>query len=59
MRVESGVVSDIGLKRKSNEDNYCADDEHGLYVVADGMGGTLPERSLPKLPSKPWKSSSG
>ena len=39
MRVESGVVSDIGLKRKSNEDNYCADDEHGLYVVADGMGG--------------------
>jgi len=39
MRVVSGALSDVGLKRKSNEDNYCADDEHGLYVVADGMGG--------------------
>lgn len=39
MRVESESVSDIGRKRKSNEDNYCADDEQGLYVVADGMGG--------------------
>ena len=39
MRVESGWISDVGRKRKSNEDNYCADDEQGLYVVADGMGG--------------------
>ncbi len=39
MRVESECVSDIGRKRKTNEDNYCADDEQGLYVVADGMGG--------------------
>jgi protein phosphatase len=39
MRVESEWISDIGRKRKSNEDNYCADDEQGLYVVADGMGG--------------------
>jgi protein phosphatase len=39
MRVESESVSDIGRKRKSNEDFYCADDEQGLYVVADGMGG--------------------
>lgn len=39
MRVQSGSVSDVGRKRKSNEDNYCADNERGLYVVADGMGG--------------------
>ncbi len=39
MRVESGSISDIGRKRKSNEDSYCVDDEQGLYVVADGMGG--------------------
>ena len=39
MRVESESISDIGRKRKSNEDHYCADDERGLYVVADGMGG--------------------
>ncbi|HLE20826.1 MAG TPA: Stp1/IreP family PP2C-type Ser/Thr phosphatase [Vicinamibacteria bacterium] len=39
MRVDSGSISDVGRKRKSNEDNYCANDEVGLYVVADGMGG--------------------
>lgn len=39
MRVESESISDIGRKRKSNEDHFCADDERGLYVVADGMGG--------------------
>ena len=39
MRVDSGSISDVGRKRKSNEDNYCANDREGLYVVADGMGG--------------------
>ncbi len=39
MRVDSGSISDVGRKRKSNEDNYCANDKEGLYVVADGMGG--------------------
>ena len=39
MRVESGYISDIGRKRKSNEDQFCVNDEEGLYVVADGMGG--------------------
>lgn len=39
MRVDSGSISDVGRKRKSNEDNFCANDEEGLYVVADGMGG--------------------
>lgn len=32
-------VSDIGRRRLSNEDAFLVDDELGLYVVADGMGG--------------------
>lgn len=31
--------SDIGRKRKHNEDAYLCDDDLGLWVVADGMGG--------------------
>lgn len=32
-------VSDIGNRRKRNEDAMLVDDEHGIYAVADGMGG--------------------
>ncbi len=32
-------LSDVGRKRKSNEDAFFLDDALGLYVVADGMGG--------------------
>jgi protein phosphatase len=31
--------TDLGRKRATNEDAYFADDELGLFVVADGMGG--------------------
>jgi len=31
--------SDIGRRRAINEDAYLCDDELGLWVVADGMGG--------------------
>ncbi len=31
--------SDVGRKRKGNEDRYLALDAHNLFVVADGMGG--------------------
>ena len=31
--------SDVGRRRQVNEDAYLADDELGLWVVADGMGG--------------------
>lgn len=37
--VASAGLSDIGRKRRSNQDAYLLDDAHGLYVVADGMGG--------------------
>ena len=32
-------ASDIGRRRKTNEDAYFIDEAIGLYVVADGMGG--------------------
>jgi protein phosphatase len=32
-------ASDVGRCRESNEDAYLCDDELGLWVVADGMGG--------------------
>jgi serine/threonine protein phosphatase PrpC len=31
--------SDVGRRRQVNEDAYLCDDELGLWVVADGMGG--------------------
>ena len=31
--------TDVGLKRKHNEDSLLAADEYGLFVVADGVGG--------------------
>jgi protein phosphatase len=36
-----GLVSDVGLKRKLNEDyaSYLEKEEFKVYVVADGMGG--------------------
>jgi serine/threonine protein phosphatase PrpC len=31
--------TDVGLKRKHNEDSLLAAEEHGVFVVADGVGG--------------------
>jgi len=31
--------SDVGKRRKNNEDAVLADPRHGLFVVADGVGG--------------------
>lgn len=33
------VLSDQGLVRNKNEDNFLADGKRGLFVVCDGMGG--------------------
>lgn len=37
--VESAGITDVGKKRKGNEDFLFLDDAMGLYVLADGMGG--------------------
>ncbi|MFC1815518.1 PP2C family protein-serine/threonine phosphatase [Thermodesulfobacteriota bacterium] len=37
--IESAGITDVGMKRKGNEDALFLDDEAKLYVVADGMGG--------------------
>lgn len=39
MRRYGQGLSDLGKKRVTNEDSFLCDDELGLYVVADGMGG--------------------
>lgn len=39
MRVTSCGITDVGLKRNQNEDNFLINEELHLYVVADGMGG--------------------
>jgi serine/threonine protein phosphatase PrpC len=31
--------TDTGVTRNKNEDNYCYDEDLGLFVVADGIGG--------------------
>ena len=39
MQVRSYGLSDVGRKRKLNEDSYLRDDGIGFYIVADGVGG--------------------
>lgn len=39
MRVINSGESDVGCVRTNNEDTLLVDEELGLYMVADGMGG--------------------
>lgn len=39
MRIKSFGLTDIGRKRGRNEDSFLVNDDLGLFVVADGMGG--------------------
>jgi PPM family protein phosphatase len=39
VRITSCGITDVGMKRQRNEDNYLINDGIGLFVVADGMGG--------------------
>ena len=39
MVTRSAVRTDVGRRRKVNEDRYALAPELGLYLVADGMGG--------------------
>lgn len=37
--IEAFGISHVGMVRSINEDSFVVDEEAGLYVVADGMGG--------------------
>ena len=37
--LSAAAQSDVGQRRKRNEDAFLLDDERSLFVVADGMGG--------------------
>lgn len=39
LKIEVAGLTDVGRKRSHNEDSFEVVAEHGLYVVADGMGG--------------------
>ncbi|MCA9681619.1 MAG: Stp1/IreP family PP2C-type Ser/Thr phosphatase [Myxococcales bacterium] len=39
MRLSAWPITDVGRVRSHNEDSHFVDDEMGLYLVADGMGG--------------------
>lgn len=39
IEIEAFGATDVGMKRRLNEDVFLVDDELGLYLVADGMGG--------------------
>lgn len=39
MRITSAGITNVGMKRQNNEDNYLINDDLGVYVVCDGMGG--------------------
>ncbi len=38
-QIESAGLTDVGMRRKNNEDSLFLDDKKQFYVVADGMGG--------------------
>lgn len=37
--IQAAGLTDIGLVRKNNEDNFGYDLRYGIFVVSDGMGG--------------------
>lgn len=39
MSLDAFVCTDVGNKRRINEDNFCANLDLGLVVITDGMGG--------------------
>jgi protein phosphatase len=39
MQISAIGLTDVGLQREHNEDTFRIVQQHGLYLVADGMGG--------------------
>jgi serine/threonine protein phosphatase PrpC len=38
-KYRSAACTDVGMKREHNEDSFLVNEDLGLYVVCDGMGG--------------------
>ena len=38
-KLDVAAQTDLGLVRRINQDSFGTDDELGLYIVCDGMGG--------------------
>jgi len=49
LKVSFSAKSDLGLKRKINEDSFLADKGIGLFMVLDGIGGHLAGEVASKL----------
>src|SRR5258705_5993347 len=47
--IKSAALSDVGKKRKTNQDCYLENSQTGLYLVADGMGGHVAGAEAAKL----------
>lgn len=39
MKLRAAAATDVGRRRRNNEDAFAVAHEHGLFLVADGMGG--------------------
>jgi len=39
MELRAAAATDVGRRRRNNEDAFAVAREHGLFLVADGMGG--------------------
>lgn len=49
MKIQVFGLTDVGMKRKNNQDTFLVDESLGLYIVADGMGGHLGGEVASKL----------
>ena len=41
LQIKAFGITDVGLKREGNEDSFSTEDDLGLFIIADGMGGHL------------------
>ena len=49
MNIRVWAKTDVGKKRDHNEDSHLVDEDLGLYLVADGMGGHMAGETASKI----------